>query len=157
MIRGATVSKRYLGKICEKHPELGGERLRSNSACISCHNTKRHNLSKRKYWDDPTFRVAYLKRRSVLKAKWGRYALYTANYRASKRERTPAWADIDKIKAIYATAKKLGATVDHYYPLKGATVSGLHVHMNLRIISQQENDRKGNKHPHEFYGIGEWE
>ncbi len=25
---------RYLGKICEKHPELNGERMKSNSACM---------------------------------------------------------------------------------------------------------------------------
>jgi hypothetical protein len=30
------VSKRYFGKFCSTHPELKGERYKSNSACIAC-------------------------------------------------------------------------------------------------------------------------
>ena len=28
--------KRYFGKVCERHPDLGGERYISNSACLEC-------------------------------------------------------------------------------------------------------------------------
>lgn len=29
--------KRYVGKTCAEHPELGGLRLKSNSRCVQCH------------------------------------------------------------------------------------------------------------------------
>lgn len=33
---------RYFGKICEKHPELNGERMKSNSACMGCKKERQH-------------------------------------------------------------------------------------------------------------------
>lgn len=71
----------------------------------------------------------------------------------SKLKRTPQWADETKIREFYAEAKRLTEetgikhVVDHYYPLQGKTVSGFHVHQNLRVITQSENSRKSNKCP----------
>lgn len=28
---------RYIGSVCAKHPEIGGERLSSNGTCVKCH------------------------------------------------------------------------------------------------------------------------
>jgi len=44
--------------------------------------------------------------------------------------------------------------VDHYYPIRGETVCGLNAPWNLQIITAEENWRKGNKMPEEFYGVG---
>lgn len=66
---------------------------------------------------------------------------------------TPAWADIDKIKAIYSEAARLTIEtgvpheVDHFYPLQSNIGCGLHVEANLRIISKTENAAKSNKWP----------
>lgn len=39
------IGERFMGKLCKKHPELKGERLRRNHACPSCQNgyTKERN------------------------------------------------------------------------------------------------------------------
>ena len=61
-------------------------------------------------------------------------------------QQTPKWADKEKIRTIYKRAKRLGKVVDHIIPLKGKTVSGLHVHNNLRVVTRHTNAKKGNKY-----------
>jgi hypothetical protein len=67
----------------------------------------------------------------------------------------PAWADLDAIEAIYReAAERTLATgiehhVDHWFPLQGATVCGLHVAANLRVMTGSENVRKWNKMPND--------
>lgn len=76
----------------------------------------------------------------------------------AKIQRTPVWADLEAIEKIYEDAKRISDElgvpheVDHIIPLQGETVSGLHVHWNLQIISRTENRKKGNK-----FGGEEWE
>ena len=88
-------------------------------------------------------------------SKWAKNNKAVKNYhsslrRASIRAATPAWADLDKIKEIYIEAARLTAEtgipheVDHIIPLQGETVTGLHVHNNLQILTQEENRRKRN-------------
>lgn len=141
---------RYIGKPCDKHPELGGIRLKSNGRCIACRNEKRHAQVRNKYHSDPEYREKYLARKADQKRRNYDYALHGQNYRARVSQRTPKWADMRKIEEIYRQRPE-GFHVDHYYPLFGKTVSGLHVAENLRIIPQSENDSKGSKHPDEFY------
>jgi hypothetical protein len=71
--------------------------------------------------------------------------------RAVERNACPAWADREKIKAIYEKAfimrKETGLPyeVDHIYPLISPYVCGLHVPENLQIILGSENRSKGNR------------
>jgi hypothetical protein len=73
-----------------------------------------------------------------------------AKYNASKDKRTPAWADLDAIRAIYKDCQAINRIsltrheVDHIVPLRGEKVSGLHVAYNLQIIPAVENSSKGN-------------
>ena len=82
----------------------------------------------------------------------------TARRRAKKLNATPAWADLDKIKEIYADCEEVNLAartagcpstekfvVDHVIPLQGKLVSGLHVEANLQITTQTENATKHNK------------
>lgn len=74
-----------------------------------------------------------------------------AKNRAGKIQATPAWADQSRIECYYSVAAMLNREglqkwhVDHFYPLNGKTVSGLHVDNNLRVIPAVENLRKGNR------------
>lgn len=82
---------------------------------------------------------------------------YTALRRKIIKRATPAWANFEKIIEVYKMAQELTEktgivhVVDHYYPLNGYNVCGLHVFENLQVITQQENLLKGRKHPEEFY------
>lgn len=92
-------------------------------------------------------------------AKWRKYNnnrvnVWTANRRAKKLNATPKWLKklhIKQIQAIYDKAAEfkrltgLMLEVDHIIPLQGEFVSGLHVPWNLRIMTQSENAKKGNK------------
>jgi chlorite dismutase len=84
-------------------------------------------------------------------ANKGRYLANFLKRREQKRRALPAWADLKAIEAIYAQARKLRDEtgleyeVDHIIPLQGETVSGLHVHTNLRIILRKENRSKSNR------------
>ena len=60
-------------------------------------------------------------------------------------QRTPTWANREAIDAIYAEARRTNMTVDHIVPLRGKTVSGLHVECNLQLLTHEENARKGNR------------
>lgn len=71
---------------------------------------------------------------------------------------TPVWADREAIVALYAQAKRMTQEtgiqhdVDHIVPLRGKTVSGLHVPENLRVIPSAENKRKAAKFMEAHHG-----
>jgi hypothetical protein len=78
----------------------------------------------------------------------------TRKRQAAKIQRTPAWLTEDDhwmIEEAYALAalrtELFGFSwhVDHILPLQGKTVSGLHVPLNLQVISAQQNYRKSNR------------
>ena len=74
-----------------------------------------------------------------------------AKRRARKLNATVIWADNDAIGALYKEATRLTKEtgiphqVDHIIPLVGETVSGLHVHYNLQVLTARENQIKSNK------------
>jgi|ERR1700757_144932 len=87
---------------------------------------------------------------------------YTVEYQTSKKKQLTGWANLEKILKVYAEATMLSKQtgipydVDHWVPLKGRTVSGLHVEYNLRPLESNKNKSKGNKFSEqdaEEYGI----
>jgi len=89
-------------------------------------------------------------------AKWRKANLPIAAAAAARRkakllQRTPVWADHDKIRQFYVLAKDLTEQtgveheVDHIYPLQGKYVSWFHVETNLQILAKAANRAKGNR------------
>ena len=60
------------------------------------------------------------------------------------KQRTPSWANLNKIKEIYSSCPD-GFHVDHIVPLRGTNVCGLHVEYNLQHLYAEDNLIKGNK------------
>lgn len=69
-------------------------------------------------------------------------------------KRLPGWLtqdDHECIRLMYAVAARVtretgvSHELDHCIPLKGKTVSGLHVPSNLQLMSATANKSKGNK------------
>ena len=73
-----------------------------------------------------------------------RNALTTAHKKAVK-QRTPAWADRQKIVEFYKNCPQ-GYQVDHVIPLRGEFVSGFHIAENLQYLTAKENRNKSNKY-----------
>ena len=139
---------RYFGKICEAHPELGGERRSVNRHCVACHSERVQTYRAAGHGKEQ--RQEYLAGYKQ-SAKYKEYMATRHPNRAKARksvvqQQTPAWADKSGILAIYKEAKRLGLTVDHVVPLRGANVCGLHVPENLQLLSKSLNSSKGNQH-----------
>ena len=66
------------------------------------------------------------------------------NYKIAKRTRIPKWADLKTINEFYENCPE-GYEVDHIIPLRGETVSGLHVLNNLQYLTRNANRSKGNR------------
>ena len=62
----------------------------------------------------------------------------------AKMQACPAWADRQELGRIYAERPE-GMQVDHIIPLRGKTVSGLHVPWNLQYLTPRENRIKWNR------------
>lgn len=91
-----------------------------------------------------------LKRGYRFKRRKDTKAANQAERDARRIRATPAWADVERIKAIYRecreTSERTGIPhhVDHIVPLRGELVCGLHVESNLQVITASENVRKRN-------------
>ena len=115
----------------------------------------RHNL----YWSDPErFRKAAAE---FKRANRARYNSLHAQRKALKRNATPPWLTAEHRRVMQFTydlaaacSAQLGQPyhVDHYVPLKGKGVCGLHVPWNLRAIPAVDNLRKNNELPEELQG-----
>lgn len=74
-----------------------------------------------------------------------------AKRRSLEINATVLWADKNAIKAIYAEAERktietgIRHVVDHIIPLNNPLVCGLHCETNLRVITAEDNSKKGNR------------
>lgn len=87
---------------------------------------------------------AKLKAREWRKKNPGHRNALKRKYVADKANRTPRWADLQKINNFYKNCPP-GHHVDHIVPLRAKNASGLHVHHNLQYLPAHENMRKNNR------------
>ena len=100
----------------------------------------------RRYHSDIDSSRKYYRRkaRQWLKENRSKNRARSARKNAEKLKRTPAWADMESVNFFYECCPD-GCHVDHIIPLRGKTVSGLHIETNLQWLPAEENLRKSNK------------
>lgn len=144
------------GKVFSVSKELTFEakerRRKQNAREYYLRNTE-HVKTKAKIWQ----KTNPEKRKKIIK-EWdqrnsAKVTAKTRRYQTNKIKRTPAWLteeDFKYMEMVYQLAKGMEIAtgiehhVDHIYPLRGRKVSGLHVPLNLQILSASENCRKSN-------------
>lgn len=55
-----------------------------------------------------------------------------------------------KLTAVHSDTTGIAHHVDHYFPLKGEGVCGLHIVDNFMCTTVKENLKKNNKHPDDW-------
>lgn len=137
------------------------ERYVSSKTCCECANA-RANVTKAKNRDkytassalwgklNPEKRAQYQRTQNAKSP--GRRNLWTMNYRTAKADRMPKWLNdgqLFELESVYtycSALRRIGLDyhVDHVVPLRGKSISGLHVPWNLQVLPGRENMSKGN-------------
>ena len=167
----------YFGKPCWKGH--GTKRYTYCGHCVECESlkSKRRQKSNKPYFAEAMRKWRRLnpqKNLACARASYRRRKDHVSeqrkDYRARNRakltalqnkrhaamlKRLPPWVDIEAIEKVYSECARLRQEtgiryeVDHDIPLQGRTVSGLHVHTNLKILTASENRSKWNRFGHD--------
>ena len=137
--------------------------------CVSLFMKNRHAQNPQiaierynKWLENPKNRTQHnLRCQKWVKNNKGKVNARTARRYASKTQATPAWVKnnpelmwmIDEAYNLAQLRTKLFSftwEVDHIIPLRGQSVSGLHVPWNLQVVPQKENRVKSNSYEVQF-------
>jgi hypothetical protein len=135
---------RYIGKICDKHPELGGERRNGN--CPACQRERVRAKPSRDVQRRKVRKWRAANRERYLEGAHARSAVRRARQKGATEgdsaEVRRAWI------ALSQEAKRQGKVIDHVIPLAGCRVCGAkgpHEPWNWSLITPRDNTRKGNR------------
>ena len=157
--RAKGLSRYYTGVAC-KHGHLA-ERYTASKTCCECANAtanKSKSKDRAKYtassvaWNKQNPQKTFEYHRTVRLRNPGQRNLWTMNYRTAKFNRMPKWlnnGELFEMESVYtycSALRKIGLDyhVDHVVPLRGKSISGLHVPWNLQVLPGRENMSKGN-------------
>lgn len=149
--------QRWLENNPEKRKDASNKWYDENKEHAAAHHKAKYAKDPEKYLAVTKAWQARNKERVAQKAKAWRLANLDrsrATVRGRRlRTRRATWADNQSILDVYSEALRLTEEtgvyheVDHCYPIKGKTVSGLHVADNLRAIPHAMNRAKSSKLP----------
>lgn len=150
--------KQYYAKRIADNPSFHAECYAANREKSLADSKKRYQINsaeriqKQKQWAEANPDKVRVYKKAWKKSNPGTVREYTVRRRLSTQQQTPAWADVERIRAYYDVCTFFNEVngytkyhVDHIIPLRGKRVSGLHVHTNLRVIPARENERKNNR------------
>ena len=118
---------------------------------IEKNEEKRKENRKNEYYRNKEF--AILASREYRKLNRAKVSHWSRLRQCSKAHRTPKWlskedkwliSEIYDLANLRSIATGIKWEVDHIIPLRGKTVSGLHVPENLQVITEKENKEKRN-------------
>jgi hypothetical protein len=132
----------------QRYDSVRGQDSERRRADYHAHRERELNAA-RKYYEANKEQAAARKKDWVARNR-GKVNAFNKARKVRATMAMPPWADREKIESIYRTAEEFKALgldvhVDHIIPLQGTTVSGLHVHDNLRVILASDNIAKSNK------------
>jgi hypothetical protein len=100
-------------------------------------------LKQKEWWDNHREQKAEIDRQYFINNR-EKCLAYNIKNQTNRNLREVAWTDWDNIIEFYKN-KPDDMVGDHYIPLQGKKVSGLHVSWNLQCLTQTQNARKHNK------------
>lgn len=136
-----------------KYKQENAEKIKQSNKRYRDNNKEKVTLANKKY-SVANAEIIRIKRKIYAQNNKGYINFRTRLRQARKRQATPSWANLDKIKELYVLAQQLELEtgvkyhVDHIIPLTHPLVCGLHVENNLQVITAEENLSKGNKFPY---------
>lgn len=153
--RAAGAITYYTGRPCPRGHD--SPRYVGNKVCLDCN---REWAAERRDRDPDVFRrwrAGNVERDRENSRRWQREnrkrVRAQVNERTSARKtRTPRWVSKPALLGLYVIAQRVSACtgikhhVDHTLPLRGGTVSGLHVPLNMRVVPAPLNLAKGNRY-----------